>query len=222
MRRLDFFKLTRSVQDQLLWAFRGEFQVSPILFQKATRPRPWIWLAVSAAAAAALVALALVGMGDLDAAAARQPLPVIVVYVLLVGLVALGIVQALAYISSLKPLPFPTGYYLLPTNVLDARDRNIAVYPLEEVTGVAPRGSSGVEVAFVGKRFLFRVEPASLGDAVAQVEAARERVRAGLEPADRRLLDPLEQPVVASTLASEVPLYTKPPAWVVLRLGSAA
>lgn len=207
MTEIDFYKLSRPIQDGLLDSLGGQFTPAPILSRRGTRHPVLAWLAVSATAALLLAALCAVGFGKVESRLALHPTAAIAAYVLLAAISALGVIRALACRSSLKALPFAPGVFLFPANVIDARDHRLRVFPLAELSSVLAGPSGTVVVMFGSRRFSFPVPEASrTQELVQQVEAARERMRTELDAAERRQLDPLEPPAVHSPLASSIPL----------------
>jgi len=221
MRQIDFYALTRTVQDNLLESLRAEFEPKPIVARAGTRPLVPVWFGLSGLASVLLVTLYVAGIGDVESALSMHPTALIVVYLVLAGAMAFGVFQALAYRAKLEVLPFATGVYVFPACVIDARDRRLRVHPLSEVTNVSASGRN-VVVRFGLTSFSFPVEPTSVALGVQRVQAAVEHLKSGLEDAELRKLDPLEPPVVANPLASTVPLPDKTPTWIRFRWPSAA
>lgn len=217
MKEIDFYQLPRSIQDNLLDGFRGEFDPRPILSQRGERPTMYAWLGLSGVALLVLIILALVGFGEIESMLAMHPVPVAVVYVALAGTIAVGVAQALAYRSAVQALPFRTGVYLFPACLVDAREQRLRVFPLSELTDAQASSGSVVTARFGAQSYAFRVPAEHVEHAVRLVLAARERVGGELEPAERRKLDPLEPPVVPNPLASTVPLPNSVPSWLKLR-----
>jgi hypothetical protein len=214
MTEIDFYKIPRPIQDGLLDAFRGQFTPAPILSQPGTRHTALAWLAVSATAALLLAALFAVGFGKVESGLALHPTAAVAAYVLLAAISALGVIQALAHRSGMKVLPFQPGVFLFPANVIDARDHKLRVFPLAELSSVSAGPPGAVVVMFGSRRFSFPVPEASRPEElVQQVEAARDRMRAELDAAERRKLDPLEPPAVESPLASPIPLSRDAALW---------
>jgi len=216
MKEIDFYSLPRGIQDRLLVAFRAEYEPKPILFQPGARPIMSAWLALSSITTSLVAALYLVGLGNIESSLARHPTLSVVVYVLLVAAFAFGLVQALAFYLAIKSLHFLPGVYLLPSNLIDARDHMLGVYPLAELSDVSGTGSR-VVVKFGMKSFSFRVHMSNQLRAIQLVQAARERLAGLVDEAARRELDPLEPFLVESPLASTVPFARKVPLWLRFR-----
>lgn len=213
MTEIDFYRLPRAIQDGLLDAFRGELTPAPILTRPGARPIVLGWAAVSYTAALGLLALCVAGYGAVESALALQPKPVAGAYMLLAATSILGGIQALAWRARLKALPFGPGVFLFPAGVIDARDHRLRVYPLAGLLGVAAGGRSLI-ARFRGRSFSFPLADASRAhELVRAVEAARDRMRAQPDAAERRRLDPLEPPAVESPLASPIPLSRSAPPW---------
>jgi hypothetical protein len=216
MKTIDFYGLTRAVQDNLLESFRGQFDPKPIVARRGTRPVVAAWLSLSAAATLALTLVCGSGYGKMESALSNHPLPAIVLYVLLAGAIAFGGVQALLFRTRSRELPYQKGVYLFPACLIDARDRYLRVFPLGEASGVSA-GSRSVTVRFGPFLFSFEVAADKVATAKERIEQSRAQAKADIPEDDRRKLDPLIPPAVASPLASTVPLTTTPPVWTRFR-----
>jgi len=215
MTKIDFYKLSRAIQDSLLDSLHSRFAPLPIVLRLGTRRTVEAWLAVAAVAAALLVALCVSGFGDVSSGLALHPSWVVGLYALLTATAVIGVLNAVAYRARAKALPFPAGVFLFPASVIDAREYVLRVYPLEQVTSVSAGRSGEVVVTFGIRRFSFPVpvgtphtpgpDPSRMQETVQAVEAARDHMREPLEGQERRRLDPLAAPVVASPLTPEVP-----------------
>jgi hypothetical protein len=214
MTEIDFYRLPRSVQDNLLDAFHGRFSPVPILAKRATRPTGVVWLVVSALATILLAVLLSVGFGDLESALALHPTWTVALYIALAATAALGVLKDLAHRSELRSLPFPSGVFVFPANVIDARQHRLRVYPLTKLSSVKAGAGGAVTLTLGGASFSFPVADASrAAEAVRAVEAARARLNEPLDGAQRRQLDPFEPPAVESPLASHVVLSRTIPWW---------
>jgi hypothetical protein len=205
MKRLDFYSLPRAVQDRLIAAFRGEFDPKPIVSRRTARATAFAWVGLSAASVLLFVALYRLGYGDLDSGLSRHSRPLLAAYVALAAAFALGVVRAVAGRFARRRLPFATGVYLFPANLIDARERTLRVYPLDELTEALASEPGSVQVALGARRFSFQVESARREETVEAIRSASARMREELAEEKRRFLDPLIPPSVASPLASDVP-----------------
>jgi hypothetical protein len=217
MRTVDFFALPPGAQDKFLAGCRGELDPKAILFRPGTRTHWLAWLLLPPAAFGAAAALALGGLGELDSPWARQPAAFAAVYVLLAAAFAFGVLQALAYRAVVARLPYRAGVYLFEAAVIDARDRRLRAYPLGELGEVSRAGATGVALRFGARSFVFPVAASHVAQALQLVHAAHAHMTSGLDDKERRLLDPLEPPLVLGPFASTVPLAEERPIWVPLR-----
>jgi hypothetical protein len=216
MQAIDFYTLTRQLQDRLLSSIRAEFDPKPLLIQLGTKPKDYLWLGSSVAALVALLALCTVGFGSLESGMARHPLPLVALYVALVAAVAVGVLQARAYRAAIIAVPFPPGVYVFDAALIDAREPKLRVYPLAELTDVSAAGGR-VTLRFGGAQYDFVVDPDAAEQAVRLVRAAGERMSIIVDDDARRPLDPLVPLAVASPLAPTNPLEEALPGWVRMR-----
>jgi hypothetical protein len=213
MTRVDFYKLSRAVQDSLLASVRGEFAPRPVLVKLGGRRLVAGWLVVAAIAALLLVGVYVAGFGSVASALAIQPIWALAIYAGLAAVSVIAVFNALAARARAKVMPFPAGIYLFPANVIDAREHVLRVHPLDELKSITPRGSELV-ATFRGARFAFPVaDPSRVPEALQALESARERVSVPLDARERQRLDPLAPPSVASPLAPEIPRTRTPPGW---------
>ncbi|HHH30662.1 MAG TPA: hypothetical protein ENK57_20290 [Polyangiaceae bacterium] len=217
MKVIDFYALPRSGQDRILDSCRGTYDPRPIAVAPGVRPKAELWGALSVGSAVALVALWAIGYGDLDSSLARHPIPMVVVFAGLAFAVGLGIVQALAYRAKVAGMSMVPGVYLFAGNVIDAREPELRVYPIEEATSVAVRGSSELVVVFPEARFSFAVEEGRADHAVQTLEQARTLLAPGPSDDVRRDLDALVPLAVAAPLAPTVPIEPPAVGWLRFR-----
>src|SRR5262249_15012871 len=85
MTEIDFYKLSRPIQDGLLDSLPGQFTPAPILRRPGTRHDAAAWVAVSSAAALGLLLLSLAGFGNAESPLSLQPWASVAAYVLLAG-----------------------------------------------------------------------------------------------------------------------------------------
>jgi hypothetical protein len=219
MTKIDFYKLSRPIQDGLLDSFGGQFTPAPILVRPGARSVAAVWLRVAAVAAALLAALPVAGFGDVASSLALHPAGAAAVYAALAATVVISVLNAAAHRAEVRALPFPAGVFLFPANVIDARRRVLRVYPLDVALSVSADSGRDVVVTFADARFVFPVADRAVAEeAVSSIEATRSRMREPLLSVDRRRVDPLAPPSVVSPLASDVPLSQPARGWLAARL----
>lgn len=222
MKAVDFYGLTRASQDKLLGSLGGQYEPKPILWRRGIRLTLAAWVGLSVVSALLLIAVCIVGFGELESSFASHPLAFIAAYMVLAGLAAYGVIRAAAYRFALKQLPFVTGIYVFPANVIDARDARLGVVGLNDLSDVSPRGGGEVQLRFGTRRFSFPMDARSVERAVELVKEARNRLTGPLKENERRMLDPLEPPVFVSPLAPTDPLKREKPRWASLAAAIAA
>lgn len=216
MTRVDFYGLSRAVQDSLLSSLGGQFEPRPILVRTGAKRRAFAWIGVAVAASIALALVCIVGYGKVESALSLHATWGIAIYVALAGATAAAVLNALSAEARLHALPFPAAIYLFPANIIDARQTTLVVYSLEDVTAVTTQGNE-VVLELGGARFSFPVpERSSATDAAAAVERAREKLRSATKE-ERAKLDPLAPPSVHSPLTPDVPHPLSLPVWEKMR-----
>ena len=203
MKDVNFYKLSRPVQERFVGSVSGQFAPVPILSARGGTAAPLIWLAVSAGASIALVVVYRVGLGNLESSHSAHGGSMILQYMALIGTATLGVVQAVAYALRTRALPFSPGVYVFPMSVIDARrGHRIQALPMSDLSTLeGPTGSPATfRLVFPrGKSFSFTAkDPAYASAALAE---AREQVREAMatnDPSALLGLDPLEQPRFSS------------------------
>ncbi|WP_394822164.1 hypothetical protein [Pendulispora albinea] len=220
MQIVDFYKLTRPVQERFLGSVRGSGMPVPILEVHVGPKEPYAWLGLSAVASLLLLILYRLGYGSLDSPFAIQRTWTVAAYVL-VALIAFGIVRALAVWRAVRVLPYKPGVYVFPIGVIDARRHTMRVYHLAELKNVEGPTAGQFVLSFEGgPRFVFpapdkeKAERAlrSLNTARTQhIEAtsARESIR----PKAIAAIDPLQDGGFASPLVPKTPIARATPVW---------
>ncbi len=217
MKQVDFFALTRNIQDRFLSSCRGEFDPKPILFRRASRPTGWFWLTLSPLSLLAMWALYRTGLGDMESSLGRHPGAYVAGYVVLAITFAVGIVEWAAHRAAIAGLPFAPGFYVFPACIVDARTTKLGVTPISEVSSVAVVADTVVVKA--GPRTLRFPIAAGYGDqALSAIKLAQMQCSDELEATARVLLDPLAPPVVNAPFAPEKALVPRRPLWVKVRL----
>ena len=213
MQPIDFYKLTRSVQERFIGSVNGTGLPAPILRSNATPRGPLAWLGGTAAALLMVLILYRVGYGDLESAVAIQGFVWLPLYLALVALAVFGVVQALAILREHKKSPFRRGIYVFPVGLIDARNPTLRMYPIEDMGNVeAPLGTVSSRSLRRSKSFAFPVKDgeqaesaktalASARGKIQEADAARESLR----PKALAALDPLQG--FANPLVSSEPLH---------------
>lgn len=221
MEKVDFYELSRVVQDRLVASTRGTDVPAPILRIGGTGDRlPAIWLVVSVAAAAGFAGLLLHGFGDAKSAFSIQTPAIAGIEAALAVIAVLGVLQAFARWSRVKVWPFRPGVYLFGGKLVDARSHVLRVAPMEELTiddatdAIRVRAADGTSFVFSGSR-----------DAAQHIADARTEVKElGPRPDPGALvrLDPLYEPRFSSPLGPKHPFKHVLPAWLRARFVVAA
>lgn len=215
MKKVDFYNLPRAVQDHVVDSLAGRLVPVPILASYGPRPKAYYWWAFSGSCALALVLLHAIGFGNAASSLSLHPLPAALVYVLLVAGFALGLLNGGAYRARTRALPFVPGIYLFPANVIDAREAELRVFPMEQLG--AARGDPAGAVVLDFKTEVFRLplrDPARIKEALARVEESRARAASETDPRVRFELDALEPPSVMSPLAPQHQMTFVAPPWI--------
>jgi hypothetical protein len=213
MTAIDFYALSRAVQDSLLDSMSGQFTPAPLLVRPGPRRSALAWLGVAVAAALALAILAGAGYGEVQSPLALPPMGFVGIYAGLAALAFAAALNALALRAKAQDLPFGPGIFVFPACLVDARTASLRVLPLSELTQVSARGGA-VVLAFGGKTYAF--PPATPGEVEASVQAvenARAELANAADEEARRLLDPLAAPSVASPLTPDVARTRTAPPW---------
>src|SRR5438270_3481206 len=173
MEQVDFYELSRVVQDRFVASTRGTDVPAPILRVPGTGDRwPTIWLGISLGAAVAFAACITRGFGDLSSPFAIQNPIVAGVEVGLAIVVVLGIVQAMARWARVKTWPFRPGIYVFASSLIDARSHKMRVAQIEEL-GIQDGSTIRVKVEG-GGAYSFPRPP---GDAAKELSDAKIEIR---------------------------------------------
>src|SRR5437868_1990667 len=143
MQRVDFYKLTRPVQERFLGSVRGSGMPVPILELRVGPREPRVWWGIAAGGALALLILYRVGFGSLTSALAIHPAPLVVLYALFASTMVFGALRALAIHKEVRNLPYRPGLYVFPIGLVDARRHTMKLYEMHELTsaeGPTPTG----------------------------------------------------------------------------------
>jgi hypothetical protein len=218
MRELDFYELSRAVEDRFVGSMRGEGQPRPLLANRGGVPREvFVGSAIGLGGLAGLVVLFELGLGDLTSDLALHPLPVIAGYVVAVATIALGALQVLARLRADWALPFTPGVYLFPSGVIDARRHILRVFTLSRLVKPVVEDRS-LTLAFPeGESFTFAISEKGHTDEIRTViEGAQEALEKAQAAGDKHslgVLDPLLDVGVANPFAPKTALKRQVPLW---------
>lgn len=195
MHEVQFFALTRPVQDRFIELTRGKGTPKPLLFQ-APPPNPWaLGLNITGAVLVmASLVYASLGFGSLRHAYALQRPSAIGVYVALLCAGGLALVAALRIRNRTSDLPFRPGTYVFPSGVVVAATAQLKVYGAADFLD-AEFSSPRLRLRFKGGQFEFGLTNASYVD---EIKAAFQTTlqKLNLPPTEQThrsltLLDPL-------------------------------
>jgi hypothetical protein len=229
LRKVDFYRLARPVQDRFSAASRGTAPPAPLLFRAA--PRTAAWASLGASAVLVLVASLLLraGMGDPTSTLALHGVKMLAVDVLLLGAAAYGVVHAMAILRALDASPYRPGLYLFPACVVDARQSGFRVWSVAEADAVEVVSAPGPGVALRFARGAGVVVPAPNAGAAQRAEAALASFKADLGRAisqdDIHLmadLDPLHEGAMSSPIGPTESMRHVIPLWIRLDWAIAA
>jgi hypothetical protein len=214
MQEVDFYELSRAVQERFVACVGGEGQPAPVLRASAGQPRGlWAWLGVAVGSIAALLALHQLGLGNLASPLALQGAPFIGAYAALCAAFLVAVLQMLAGLQARQALPFAAGIYLFPSGVIDARTYKLRVFPI-----ATPPSVSGQNLVFTlpGGTFAFPVPGGQVEQAKNVVVEALGRVERARAEGDHKslgLLDPLVDVGVANPFAPKTRIHRVVPIW---------
>ena len=81
MQEVDFYELSRAVQERFVACVEGQGQPAPVLRASPGQPRGmFVWLGIAAGSVALLLVLYQVGLGSLDSGLALHPTPFLGAY----------------------------------------------------------------------------------------------------------------------------------------------
>jgi hypothetical protein len=207
LRKIDFYRLARPVQDRFAAASRGTAPPAPLLFQPAPRTAAWASLGASAVLVLVVVLLLRAGMGDVSSPLALHGAKLIVVDIALLGAAAYGVVHAMAILRSLDAAPYRPGMYLFPACVVDARQSGFRVWSVADAEAVEVVTAPAPGLALRFPRGIRVVVPARDAQAAQRAEAALASFKADLGRAlsqdDVHVvadLDPLHESAMSSPI----------------------
>lgn len=215
LRKVEFEKLPRVVQDRFVASTRETFPPFPILRAHPRAPASRGWALVALVAMSVLVAMAVRGFGDPYSPFATRSWWSVAVFTAALATALLGFFRALAARGA-HDLPFRAGVYVFPSEVIDARGPTLRVHPLAELSSIYNDGRHVFVDFRDGDEFSFEVPDAAAGDrAVAEVMRARDALHESHDaPSLIGLLDPLWEPGEEFSPSIEAPFHVRWSFWV--------
>lgn len=218
MRSIDFFTLSRTVQDRILGGIEGRFPPEPLVRFKAQQSHPYHHFGLALFGLIVLVVVQRLGYGAFDSSLARQSVAFLAVYAIAAFCLFGGLILAACHYVRLSRLPYPRGVFVYPARVLDARKHPMVDYPLTDLTGAVLR-PDGLVLTFQGGRtFVFPTSTvAQHGEGiVAELARAQHLAREaamGSDPNAVLAFDPLHEPRFANPVGPGEPLQYELPSW---------
>lgn len=192
MKRIDFFRLERPVQERFVDAARGQGIPAPLLVGSDPLPLAAIgWAALSALLVVLWILVMRLGYGKLESSVALQPSYLLVLHVLLPALAVLAGFRCRSALRARLRLPFPPKVYLFPIGVVDARTGSIAVYGWDELDSVSV-GGRNARLGFRSGSFSFPLAAQQGAELERRIQEYKQQIGGGaLSDHDLVLLDPL-------------------------------
>lgn len=219
-RRVEFFKLSRAIQDRFVGSAGNVFTPLPLLYQHVTPKVPLYWAGASVASLVALVIVARSGYGDLASGLSSHGFVACIVYILLIASVIGCAVRAVHLRKRITALPYRPGLYAFPMCLVDARSERFDVLEMTALVAATamPGPPAKVLLQFQsGRKVELAVDSAQAAEAaVASINGTKEEVRAALErndPGELVGLDPLHQPRFSSPVAPRDAYLAYAPPW---------
>lgn len=217
MKAIDFYKLSRAIQDRFVGSVTSGFPPAPILAMKGGTSTKLVWLGVSGVSFIALIVAARVGYGALESWLSLHSARVLPLYLVLVFGVVFGLVQAFARVVRERALPYAAGVYLFPSCLIDARDDQFRIYETRDLTHVDTQGGA-IRVVFAGgAQFLFPLsKPEAAPAIIEEIQTSRDRAlraRATEDPTELVAVDPLHNPRFSSPVGPRDAYELRRPPW---------
>jgi hypothetical protein len=208
MLKVQFFTLSRPLQDHFVDATRGIGIPVPILERHEPQRRHLLWIGIAVGLVLAWALFSVLGFGDLSHSWAIAPAGLLLVHFVLGFCVLMCLFRAMALRWEHRSAPFRPGVYLFPGSVADARTGHIVSFSLDEVESLKLVGGLPTVKVSNGTTLALELRPGqSFEDAQARFEAARENFNSVKDkPAAVATLDPLQKSPVPNPLAPTTPL----------------
>jgi hypothetical protein len=220
MAKVDFWALTRPVQERFVASTEGAAAPAPLAIRPlASDARSLAYGALGVLATLGGLALLRVGFGDLNSRYALAPATFIALYSGCFTLAAALFFKAAVRHVNAYAVPYHPALYLYPIGVIDARSPEFVVHRISEQTEARfDSARSSLRVDLESGHFDFPAADAAQAEqAAATVLGLRDRLaNAGPESSAREqsLLDPLLDNGFKNPFAPSEPLRKALPSWV--------
>lgn len=227
--KIDFYGLTRPVQERFAAATRLRAPPTPLLVQPASRALAWGLLCASAALIALEFWFVRLGWGDVQSSLAIHGSVARVIDIALVAAAAYAALRAVGIVLTLEGRPWRPGTYLFPGCVIIARGPELQVWPMADLQTVERAGSPLPALALRmrdGARVVVRAASVKqLEKAEAGLESARSELSRAMGAGDVHALaelDPLHDLTMSSPIGPTAKMRPNVPLWVRLDWAIAA
>jgi hypothetical protein len=215
-KRLDFFTLSRGIQERFVASTHRGAPPAPILFAPAKKTRVLVWLGAGVLLTAAALATTRLGLGDASSALAFHRAPMLGVYAGLLFASAFAFVRAFAALHAMRSLPFVPGTYVYPSSVIDASTHQLRVFAMRDLVK-QERQLNTFTFEFPGIKLVLPTKDVDAADAAerALARAHADLVKALEDEGPRSMaqIDPLFGGTVGSPLGPSEPFARLVPAW---------
>ena len=220
MQPIDFYKLSRVVQERFVGSVNGAGLPAPILSVRAPPREPLMWFGGTAASVLLLFLFYRAGYGDLASGVAMQSVVWMLVYIADIAFGVFGALRGFAILRDYRRSPFRRGVYVFPVGLIDARTPMLRLFPIEDLANVVgPAGAANAfTLDFGSKSFAFpAVDGAHAENAKSALASARGKIedagaaRESIRPKALAALDPLQG--YANPLVSSEPMVRTAPPW---------
>jgi len=227
--KIDFYRLSRPMQDRFAAATRRSAPPAPLLFDPAPRTRAWGYLGASAVFVAAVAILLCVGLGQVSSPLAIHGKKALAVDVALLAAAAYCVVHAAAILRTLDVMPWRPGVFLFPAAVVDARRPMLQVWSVTEAEAVervsAPEPGLALRMRDGTRVIVPAASPADAERADVALESLRGDLAKATAAQDPHLLaelDPLHDSALSSPIGPTEAMKRTLPVWIRLDWAIAA
>jgi hypothetical protein len=227
-KKIDFYRLSRPMQDRFAAATRRTAPPAPILFGPAPRTRAWGYLGGSGVFLLGAGILLRAGWGDVSSPLALHGTKALVVDVALLAAAAYCVVHAAAILRGLEVMPWRPGMFLFPAAVVDARRPVLQVWSVSDSESVERVVSPGPGLALRMRDGTRVVVPAANAAEVERADVALQSFRGDLAKATAAQdvhmlaeLDPLHDSALSSPIGPTEAMKRTLPTWIRLDWGIA-